>query len=110
MGFMGELSLGSPVAILAQGDTQWVQVFRSRLERWLFVTFDLPASLLLYICVDCLFLLNFPKNNILNVRGTKFEDFDITGSRHPSDPQPQDISVVYNVCCRGMEPTCRFGA
>ena len=29
---MGELSLGSPVAIWPGGDTQWVQVLRSRLE------------------------------------------------------------------------------
>ena len=36
---MDELSIGSLVAILAQGDTHWVQVFSSSLSLslWLFV-------------------------------------------------------------------------
>ena len=111
------------MAILAQGDTHLVQegtncfvlVVSSNAEsNGCFLTRGLVAccdlinqqNLLVYVCTTLvvLFLLSIlTKNKIVTVRNTKYENFDVTGSRRLRDSQPQD-KVWHR-----LETTYRFG-
>ena len=65
--------------------------------------FDHSAEFSCTCCyIGCSLLpLNLLKNEIVRVRNTKYENFDVTGKRRLSDSQPQDKSVVCKECCRG---------
>ena len=96
--------MGSLVAIWARGDAHRVQEGTNCfVPLSVMQCCDLISRVFscAYALVVLFFLSIVPKNKIVKVRNTKYENFDVTGRRRLRDAQPQDKSVVYKECCRG---------